>query len=86
MTGAVVLLLVMAAGGAWADSPDAGGLDESWRQQPGAPAYCQDLDAAALRRALAEAEHSRIAEYRAREEARIRQSMGAQAANRNESS
>src|ERR1700685_2830870 len=28
MTGAVVLLLVMAAGGAWADSPDAGGLDE----------------------------------------------------------
>jgi 8-hydroxy-5-deazaflavin:NADPH oxidoreductase len=68
------------------DPVDAGGLDESWRQQPGAPAYCQDLDAAALRRALAEAEHSRIAGYRAREEARIRQSMGAQAAKRSESS
>ena len=61
------------------DPVDAGGLNESWRQQTGAPAYCRDLDAAALRRALAEAEHSRIADYRAREEARIRQSMSAQA-------
>jgi hypothetical protein len=25
-----------------------------WRQQPGTPAYCRDLEAAALRRALAE--------------------------------
>jgi 8-hydroxy-5-deazaflavin:NADPH oxidoreductase len=65
---------------------DVGGLDESWRQQPGTPAYCRDLDAAALRRALAEAEHSRIADYRAREEARIRQSMDSQAAQRSESS
>jgi 8-hydroxy-5-deazaflavin:NADPH oxidoreductase len=68
------------------DPVDAGGLDESWRQQPGTPAYCLDLDAAALRRALAEAEHSRIADYRAREEERIRQSMGAQAAKRSGSS
>lgn len=34
-----------------------------------------DLDAAALRRALAAAERSRIAEYRAEEEARIQRTM-----------
>jgi 8-hydroxy-5-deazaflavin:NADPH oxidoreductase len=68
------------------DPVDGGGLDESWRQQPGTPAYCLDLDAAALRRALAEAEHGRIADYRAREEERIRQSMGAQPAKRTGSS
>jgi 8-hydroxy-5-deazaflavin:NADPH oxidoreductase len=60
------------------DPVDAGGLDESWRQQPGTAAYCQDLDAAALRRALAKAEYNRIADYRAGEEARIRQSIAAQ--------
>src|SRR5712672_1237628 len=60
------------------DPVDGGGLDDSWRQQPGTPAYCQDLDAAALRRALAEAERSRIAEYRAEQEARIRKSIAAQ--------
>jgi predicted dinucleotide-binding enzyme len=68
------------------DPVDAGGLDESWRQQAGAPAYCRDLDAAALRGALAEAELSRIADYREREEARIRQSMSDQAAQRSGSS
>jgi predicted dinucleotide-binding enzyme len=57
---------------------DGGGLDGSWRQQPGTPAYCRDLGAAALRRALAEADRSRIAEYRAEEEARIRRSIAAQ--------
>jgi 8-hydroxy-5-deazaflavin:NADPH oxidoreductase len=62
------------------DPVDGGGLDDSWRQQPGTPAYCQDLGAAALRRALAEADHSRIAEYRAAEEARIRRSIAAQTA------
>jgi 8-hydroxy-5-deazaflavin:NADPH oxidoreductase len=62
------------------DPVDADGLDESWRQQPGTPAYCRDLDAAALRRALAEAEYSRIADYRTREEARIRQSISKQTA------
>ena len=35
------------------DPVDGGDLDNSWRQQPGTPAYCQDLEAAALRRALA---------------------------------
>ncbi len=47
------------------DAIDAGELSDSWRQQPGTPAYCHDLDAAGLRRALAEADPSRIAEYRA---------------------
>ena len=37
------------------DPIDAGGLDESWRQQPGTPAYAADLDSNNLRRALAEA-------------------------------
>jgi hypothetical protein len=54
------------------DPVDAGGLNESWRQQTGAPAYCQDLDAVALRRALAKAERGQMADYRAREEARIK--------------
>ena len=57
------------------DPVDGGDLDDSWRQQPGTPAYCQDLEAAALRRALAEADRSRIAEYRAEQEARIRRSL-----------
>jgi len=52
-----------------------GDLDNSWRQQPGTPAYCRDLEAAALRRALAEAERSRITEYRVEEEARIKRQM-----------
>jgi predicted dinucleotide-binding enzyme len=37
------------------DAVDAGGLDESWRQQPGTPVYAADLNAEAARRALAEA-------------------------------
>ena len=60
------------------DPVDGGDLDNSWRQQPGTPAYCQDLEAAALRRALAEADRSRIAEYRAEQEARIRSCIAAQ--------
>jgi len=60
------------------DPVDCGDLDESWRQQPGTPAYCQDLEAAALRRALAEADPSRIAEYRAEREADIRRNIAAQ--------
>jgi predicted dinucleotide-binding enzyme len=64
------------------DPVDGGGLDDSWRQQPGTPAYCQDLGAAAVRRALAEADRSRIAEYRAAEETRIKRSIAAQTAKR----
>jgi 8-hydroxy-5-deazaflavin:NADPH oxidoreductase len=62
------------------DPVDGGDLDNSWRQQPGTPAYCQDLEAAALRRALAEPDRSRIAEYRAEQEARIRRYIAAQTA------
>src|SRR5438477_7119872 len=60
------------------DSVDGGGLGDSWRQQPGTPAYCRDLEATALRHALAEADRRRIAEYRAEQEARIRRSISAQ--------
>jgi predicted dinucleotide-binding enzyme len=60
------------------DPVDGGDLDDSWRQQPGTPAYCQDLEAGALRRALAEADRSRIAEYRAEREASIRRLIAAQ--------
>ncbi|ACZ22662.1 predicted dinucleotide-binding enzyme [Sanguibacter keddieii DSM 10542] len=41
------------------DAVDAGALATSWRQQPGAPAYCTDLTAAELLPALAAAEASR---------------------------
>ncbi len=47
------------------DPVDAGGLDESWRQQPGTPVYGAKLDAAATRRALAEASPERPAGFRA---------------------
>jgi predicted dinucleotide-binding enzyme len=59
------------------DPVDGGDLGDSWRQQPGAPAYCRDLDAAALRRALAEADRNRIAAYRAEQEERTRKAMAA---------
>jgi predicted dinucleotide-binding enzyme len=48
---AVVMQLVEDLG---FDAVDAGGLDDSWRQQPGSPAYGADLDAEGLRRALAD--------------------------------
>ncbi|AHM58801.1 NADP oxidoreductase coenzyme F420-dependent [Flammeovirgaceae bacterium 311] len=38
------------------DTVDGGSLAESWRQEPGTPAYCTELDAAALKQALAAAE------------------------------
>jgi predicted dinucleotide-binding enzyme len=44
---------------------DAGALAESWRQQPGTPVYATDLDAAGVRRALAEARPERPAQFRA---------------------
>jgi predicted dinucleotide-binding enzyme len=37
------------------DAIDAGTLEESWRQQPGTPAYCVDFQADALQHALATA-------------------------------
>lgn len=41
------------------DGVDAGGLDDSWRQQPGTPVYASDLDAEGVRRALSEASRER---------------------------
>lgn len=46
------------------DAVDAGGLDESWRQQPGTPCYTGDFTAPELKRALASTERSRVPEYR----------------------
>ncbi len=47
------------------DGVDAGGLDESWRQQPATPVYTTDLDAEGVRRALAQATPERKPEWRA---------------------
>lgn len=47
------------------DAVDAGGLDESWRQQPGTPVYATDLDADGLRHGLAEANPERLPEFSA---------------------
>jgi 8-hydroxy-5-deazaflavin:NADPH oxidoreductase len=44
---------------------DAGGLDESWRQQPGTPVYATDFDADGVRRALARASSERPQQFRA---------------------
>ena len=41
------------------DGVDAGDLDESWRQQPGTPVYCTDLDADGVRHALSQANRAR---------------------------
>ncbi len=59
---AVVLRLVEELG---FDPVDTGGLDESWRQQPGTPVYATDHDAAGVRRALAGASSERTAQWRA---------------------
>jgi 8-hydroxy-5-deazaflavin:NADPH oxidoreductase len=45
------------------DGVDAGGLDESWRQQPGTPVYAADLDADGARRALSQAKRERQAAF-----------------------
>ena len=47
------------------DGVDAGGLDESWRQQPATPVYTTDFDAEGVRQALAQASSERKPEWRA---------------------
>jgi 8-hydroxy-5-deazaflavin:NADPH oxidoreductase len=58
----VVLQLVNELG---FDGVDAGGLDDSWRQQPGTPVYDKELDSAGVRHALAEARKERTSQWRA---------------------
>ena len=59
---AKVLRLIDALG---FDGIDAGTLADSWRQQPGTPAYCRDLDINKLEAALAKADAAQVAAYRA---------------------
>lgn len=47
------------------DGVDAGGLDESWKQQPGTPVYGKDFDAASVQRALGQASSERTSQWRA---------------------
>jgi 8-hydroxy-5-deazaflavin:NADPH oxidoreductase len=58
---AVVMRLVDELG---FDAVDAGGLDESWRQQPGTPVYTTDFDAVGVKHALARAKPERTTEWR----------------------
>ena len=59
---AVVMALVDSLG---FDPVDGGGLDDSWRQQPGTPVYGADFDAAGVRNALAAASPERGKDWRA---------------------
>jgi predicted dinucleotide-binding enzyme len=68
-----VLELVEALG---FDAIDNGGLADSWRQQPGTPAYTADLDQAKLTQALATADRHKLAEYRAGAEAALKKMLG----------
>lgn len=47
------------------DPIDAGGIDDSWRQQPGSPVYTHDFDAQGVRDALAKAQRQRTPEWTA---------------------
>jgi predicted dinucleotide-binding enzyme len=59
---AVVMKLVDQLG---FDAVDAGGLDDSWRQQPGTPVYATDFNAEGVRRALEQGNRKRPAEFQA---------------------
>ncbi|MBB5666139.1 hypothetical protein GGE68_004369 [Rhizobium leguminosarum] len=58
---AIAMELVEATG---FEAVDSGGLAESWRQQPGTPAYCTELAAGELEEALRSADRSRAADHR----------------------
>jgi len=47
------------------EAVDAGGLDDSWRHQPGTPVYATDFDADGVRRGLADAKRERTPQWRA---------------------
>lgn len=61
---AIVLKLIDELG---FDGVDAGGLDESWRQQPATPVYGPELNAEGVRQALAGASPERTPDFRATE-------------------
>jgi len=46
------------------DAVDAGSLSESWRHQPGTPAYCTELNATELKKALTDAVREKAASIR----------------------
>lgn len=50
------------------DAVDTGGLDDSWKQQPGSPVYTGDFDSAGVKRALSEAKKERTPQWRATKE------------------
>lgn len=58
---AVAMKLVDATG---FDAVDSGSLSDSWRQQPGTPAYCTELLVGELERALAAADKTQAAQHR----------------------
>jgi predicted dinucleotide-binding enzyme len=51
------------------DPVDAGGLEDSWRQQPGTPVYANDYDVEGVQLALEQARKERHGEFRARKAA-----------------
>ena len=61
---AIVMKLVNELG---FDAVDAGGLDDSWRQQPATPVYATDLNVEGVQRALGEASKKRPLQFQATE-------------------
>jgi hypothetical protein len=53
------------------DTVDGGSLAESWRQQPGTPAFCTNLDVEGVRQALEAAQPEHTTQWRARMAARV---------------
>ena len=62
------------------DGIDVGDVGESWRHQPGTPAYANGLGAEALKKALAAADRSRMPAYRVAAEAHARKRVASLAA------
>lgn len=66
------------------DGFDAGALDQSWRQQPGTPAYCTDLTSSEMPDALATADAERAPKRRDIGMAAVAERFGADGANPDE--
>ena len=63
------------------DPVDAGGLADSWRQQPGAPSYCTDLNRDEIAAALASANRASLPKRRDIATAAVHERMGDQGTN-----